>query len=366
LGFATVAIARQPAEVAAFFRPPRHRVYLVDEPEQRLHPAVQRRAAAWLTASMSQWGAQCVTATHALAFIDLPGQPPVYEPYRTPDHPLEPNLSIIQPLDPAALTPYTEVAKAIGFDRGELLARWRAFLLTDPRTTAVLAELCGERLERSWIKLIAIDYLTKPPELTEISILAQLTSAPIILLLPTLSTTEIDRLRNTDAARCGTRASQHRPSSPTSYGTSSGPRSQQTHRSANDPGRVAAPARSSTEVRTARRIDRHHFEKAVNRLRPRPQVSTPSDRERRRPKPDAHQDVGNTAREHLLVVASKAPARNRPLAGRSRVPPAGLEPAIFCLKGRIGTRTARGSQEQAGRRRSFGGPERGKCGPAAA
>jgi hypothetical protein len=32
-------------------------MYLVDEPEQRLHPALQRRAARWLQTAMSQWDA---------------------------------------------------------------------------------------------------------------------------------------------------------------------------------------------------------------------------------------------------------------------------------------------------------------------
>jgi hypothetical protein len=51
------------------FARPRPRLYLVDEPEQRLHPRLQRRAARWLTTLMSEWGSQCVVATHSVAFI---------------------------------------------------------------------------------------------------------------------------------------------------------------------------------------------------------------------------------------------------------------------------------------------------------
>jgi hypothetical protein len=74
---------------------------------------------------MGQWDVQCIIKTGSIVFIDLPGAC-VYELAR------EGVRSTIRPLDPAHLTPYTELARAIGFDRGELLPRWRAFLLSDP------------------------------------------------------------------------------------------------------------------------------------------------------------------------------------------------------------------------------------------
>ncbi len=62
--------------------PPRARLYLIDEPEQRLHPALQRRAASWLAELMDGWGAQCVLATHAAAFLDVPGDVRVHQVVR--------------------------------------------------------------------------------------------------------------------------------------------------------------------------------------------------------------------------------------------------------------------------------------------
>ncbi len=81
-------------ELAEFFSAPRYRVYLLDEPEQHLHPALERRAASWLSTAMSQWAAQCVIATHAIAFIDIPGDRHVYELSRTE------YAATIAPLDP--------------------------------------------------------------------------------------------------------------------------------------------------------------------------------------------------------------------------------------------------------------------------
>jgi energy-coupling factor transporter ATP-binding protein EcfA2 len=174
------------------FDAPRHRVYLIDEPEQHLHPALERRAASWLSTAMSQWGAQCVIATHALAFIHIAGDRQVYELSRTG------YAATIAPLDPATLTPYTPIARAIGLDRGELLSRYRAFVFLEHATAAVLEELFGERLDRSHIRLVPIE-LRQPNELPEITILAQLTAAPLAALLVSTAPEEIARLRMASA-----------------------------------------------------------------------------------------------------------------------------------------------------------------------
>ncbi len=180
-------------EVAEFFGAPRYRVYLVDEPEQHLHPALERRAARWLSTAMSQWGAQCVIATHAIAFIDIPGDRHVYELSRTE------YMTRIASLDPRTLTPYTPIARAIGLDRGELLARSRAFVFLEPTTAALLEELFAQRLDLSHIRLVAIE-LQKPSQRPEIRILAQLTAAPLAALLLSPAPPEIARLRSATAA----------------------------------------------------------------------------------------------------------------------------------------------------------------------
>jgi energy-coupling factor transporter ATP-binding protein EcfA2 len=170
---------RQPDDPdPGLFARPRPRLYLVDEPEQRLHPRLQRRAARWLTTLMSEWDTQCVLATHSVAFLNPSGHTHTYQITRTD----EPDHAEIEPLDPATLTPYADLAQTIGLDRGELLTRWRAFVFADPLLATILDNLAGDQLQRSDIRLIPLpppgDH--PPPEIT---LLADLTSAPLVLLL---------------------------------------------------------------------------------------------------------------------------------------------------------------------------------------
>jgi AAA domain, putative AbiEii toxin, Type IV TA system len=181
-----------PSETYPEFDAPRYRVYLLDEPEQHLHPGLERRAASWLSTAMSQWGAQCVIATHAITFIDIAGDRQVYELSRTG------YAATIGPLDPGAVTPYTPIARAIGLDRGELLSRYRAFVFLEHTTAALLQELFAERLDRSHIHLVPIE-LRQPNELPEITILAQLTAAPLTALFISTTPEDIARLRTANA-----------------------------------------------------------------------------------------------------------------------------------------------------------------------
>jgi hypothetical protein len=156
---------------------PRSRVYLIDEPEQRLHPGLQRRAARWLTTLMHEWGSQCVLATHSLAFLPTTPGTHAYQITRTK----EIDESELTVLDPATLTPYSHIAHAVGLTRGELLTRWRAFLFTDPQLAAILEQLIPQQLAAAQI------YLTQLPENqgsppAEIALLADLTAAPLIHL----------------------------------------------------------------------------------------------------------------------------------------------------------------------------------------
>jgi hypothetical protein len=128
--------ADAPETTGPLFDAPRRRLYLIDEPEQRLHPALQRRAAAWLTGRMEDWGAQCVIATHALAFMDVGEDSRVHEVIRAGP------LAVIERVDMASFDAQTLLAREMGFDRGELFARWNAFLFVEGLgDLAVLEEL---------------------------------------------------------------------------------------------------------------------------------------------------------------------------------------------------------------------------------
>ncbi|HWE10318.1 MAG TPA: hypothetical protein VG325_13275, partial [Solirubrobacteraceae bacterium] len=81
--------------------------------------------------------------------------------------------------------------------RGELLTRWRAFVFADPLLAAVLDHLAGGQLEQSNIRLIPLPPSgDRPPP--EITLLADLTAAPLILLTTTPAD-EIARLRDAPA-----------------------------------------------------------------------------------------------------------------------------------------------------------------------
>ena len=172
---------------------PRGRVYLLDEPEQRLHPVLQRRAARWLGALMSEWGAQCVLATHSVAFMDLPGDTRNYEITRTED------AATVIPLDAASLTPYSQLAKEMGLDRGELLSLTRAFLVTTALTAILLDELCADRLAQAGVTVVAVDQDRQRTEMLASALLAQLSTIPLAALFTAITPDKIDELRDLSA-----------------------------------------------------------------------------------------------------------------------------------------------------------------------
>ena len=172
---------------------PRGRLYLLDEPEQRLHPVLQRRAARWLGALMSEWGAQCVLATHSVAFMDLPGDTRSYEITRTED------VATVMPLDTASLTPYSQLAREMGLDRGELLSLTRAFLVTTAQTATILDELCADRLAQAHVTVVAVDQDRQRPEMLATALLAQLSAIPLAVLFTAITPDKIDELRDLSA-----------------------------------------------------------------------------------------------------------------------------------------------------------------------
>jgi AAA domain, putative AbiEii toxin, Type IV TA system len=184
----------------------RTRLYLLDEPEQRLHPALARRAARWLAGLMSEWGSQCILATHTIAFIDIPGNTRAYQLTRTADD------SILSPLDPAALTPHALLARELGLDRGEFLSRWRAFLFAEtPELAALIEELYADRLATSGIRVLALNHPHPDQGQLDITILHELTGAPTAVLLLSAPQAEIDELRDASSTQRATATQNQGP-----------------------------------------------------------------------------------------------------------------------------------------------------------
>ena len=175
----------------SIFRP---RLYLIDEPEQRLHPALQRRAAQWLVNLMGVWGSQCILATHSFASMDLPGRVRAYELVRSD------GAAALETFDIGAFTPHAQLARAIGLDRGELLSRWRAFLFVEGLADlAVIEELFAERLATDHIRVIAVHGHRHHAGLLDMTLLADELTAPIAAMFDSISDDAIAELRRSSA-----------------------------------------------------------------------------------------------------------------------------------------------------------------------
>lgn len=172
------------------------RLYLLDEPEQRLHPQLQRRAAAWLGELMQTWRSQCILATHSVAFIDMPGEPNVFSIVR------EGSASIVERFDLETFDAHAQFAREMGFDRGELLTRWRAFLFVEGRTDlAVLEELLGREIRDARICLLPVFGHRNHAGLIDMATLTLGTAAPVAALFDAISDADVEQLRNADARR---------------------------------------------------------------------------------------------------------------------------------------------------------------------
>jgi energy-coupling factor transporter ATP-binding protein EcfA2 len=186
-----------PGWVSAF----RTRLYLIDEPEQRMHPALQRRAARWLADLMSSWGSQCIVATHSVAFMDMPGDVRVLELVR------ESGGAAIQPFNLEEFGPHAQLARAMGFDRGELLSRWHAFLFVEGRTDlGVIEELFAERLRRSGVCLLPVHGHRQHTGLLDMAVFTLGTRTPIAALFDAISDEDVQRARSDAAYRATLRA----------------------------------------------------------------------------------------------------------------------------------------------------------------
>lgn len=86
-----------------------------------------------------------------------------------------------------------------GFDRGELLSRWRAFLFVEGQADiAVVEELYGERLRRNAIMLTQVLGHRNHAGLVEMQLLIKGAATPIAALFDAITHDEIERIR-TDA-----------------------------------------------------------------------------------------------------------------------------------------------------------------------
>jgi hypothetical protein len=179
----------------------RSRVYVIDEPEQHLHPALERLAATWMTKFAARPATQVVVATHSPRFLRARGN--VVWNF------IEPNAGHRADHDPGGLSPsriatfrphekdaLSDVARIMGFDRGELLLGASLILFVEGDSDMrVLNELFGPELHGAGVAMFPIHGVVDAEQkgLANAEILVRYTTANTALL--------VDNARRDDAQR---------------------------------------------------------------------------------------------------------------------------------------------------------------------
>lgn len=157
-------------------------LYLIDEPEQHLNPALQRSAARWLHDLVETGTSQIVMATHAHTFLDLRGGVSYVATHRGHRH------TVLQSFDPAQLEALDIFATEMGFDRGELIARVRVLLFVEgPADRVVIEALFPDELRSSGTQIIELRSITFAHTVVD-DVLVTLTGTRVAILLDKITT----------------------------------------------------------------------------------------------------------------------------------------------------------------------------------
>lgn len=174
---------------------PGTRFFLVDEPEAHLHPAAQREAASWLEAQDEQQAGRFVIASHSPAFLRLSSGVSLVHVSRTSNRSVQ--LRSIGPGELGAIDP--EIAE-VGFDRGELLALFRAVLFVEGETDRrVLEVLFSDLIAEIGLLVQPFRGATKVERIVEAETLLRVLGPPFHVLVDNCDPTFADELQRQDA-----------------------------------------------------------------------------------------------------------------------------------------------------------------------
>jgi hypothetical protein len=152
--------------------------YIIDEPEQHLHPAVAREAARWLQRVMSERRAQCLLTTHSVPFLGLGEETSYTYLWRDGAH------VFARPIESGDLRAMSVLSEEMGFDRGELLATVEQLLFVEGRNDQIVLEtLFGPELQRLGVAVIPIHSVGRLHRVVEAEALFRYTAAGIRVLL---------------------------------------------------------------------------------------------------------------------------------------------------------------------------------------
>ena len=167
--------------------------FLIDEPEQHLHPRAERVLADWLSDIVPVRRTQTLVITHSVAFVNR-ADTLAYVSRRSPA------AASVRTCGAVELTALGEIASGLGLDRGELLAGVSIFLFVEGDSDKyVLESLFGDRVRRIGVAVFPVAGATQLAQIVDAHVLLRYSTAAVAVLLDNLDRREIDRLL-TDAS----------------------------------------------------------------------------------------------------------------------------------------------------------------------
>jgi AAA domain, putative AbiEii toxin, Type IV TA system len=180
------------------FRSPGRIAYVIDEPEQHLHPRLQRQAAAWLTEIVDERGSQVIVATHSPHFLRSGPQASFtyVHPTSTGSHALS--------FDPLEFDAFGAGAEEMGFDRGELLSGIELVLFVEGEADRrLLVATFAAELHQAGIVIVPI-HGAKDAEgkgIVDSEMVLRFTSAKLAIMLDKVTVPAFLELKMSRAAR---------------------------------------------------------------------------------------------------------------------------------------------------------------------
>jgi hypothetical protein len=173
--------------------PTRSRLYFIDEPEQHLHPRLQREASRWLVEFLRARPSQAIVATHAVPFLDAGGDPGATLLHVSRS---DTGRTELVPIVAGSLSALDDAAGELGLDRGELLASTAVLLFVEGRADQrILEALFGPRLRSAGVTVVPIHGANRAAGVAEAETLLRFTAARVAVWLDNVPADVLQRMQ---------------------------------------------------------------------------------------------------------------------------------------------------------------------------